>query len=107
MGPYLDDPAVEAAFSAGYRAMTDAFLAFPVCLPGTTVWKGQRGRKYVMKVLEGAAARACDYAAGGGEPRCLMDFWAARCLEEVAEAAAEGVPPPGHTSHYKMADASE
>lgn len=40
----------------------------------------------------------------GGQPRCLMDFWAQRCLEEVAEAEAAGVPPPGHTSDASMAD---
>lgn len=39
-----------------------------------------------------------------GEPKCLMDFWAQRCLEEVAEAKKEGVPPPGHTSDHAMAD---
>lgn len=33
-----------------------------------------------------------------------MDFWAQRCLEEVAEAEAEGVAPPGHTSNHAMAD---
>jgi cytochrome P450 len=43
-------------------------------------------------------------AQAGGEPRCLMDFWAQRCLEEVAEAAQNGVPPPGHASDHAMAD---
>ena len=33
-----------------------------------------------------------------------MDFWAQRCLEEVAEAAQNGVPPPGHASNHAMAD---
>lgn len=43
-------------------------------------------------------------AQAGGEPRCLMDFWAQRCLEEVAEADQQGVPPPGHASDQAMAD---
>jgi hypothetical protein len=30
--------------------MTDAFLALPVCLPGTAVWKGYKGRLYIIKV---------------------------------------------------------
>ena len=34
----------------------------------------------------------------GGEARCLMDFWAQRCLQEIREADAEGVPPPAHTT---------
>lgn len=33
-----------------------------------------------------------------------MDFWAQRCLEEIAEAEVQGVPPPGHTSDHAMAD---
>ena len=40
----------------------------------------------------------------GGEPRCLMDYWAQNCLAEVDEAAAAGVPPPGHCSDAAMAD---
>lgn len=34
-----------------------------------------------------------------------MDFWAQRCLEEIAEAEAAGQPPPSHTSIARMADA--
>lgn len=33
-----------------------------------------------------------------------MDFWALRCLEEIAEAVAAGTAPPGHTSDEAMAD---
>ncbi len=40
----------------------------------------------------------------GVEPRCLMDFWALRCLEEVADSEAVGEAPPGHTSDEAMAD---
>ena len=40
----------------------------------------------------------------GGEPRCLMDFWAQRCLEETAEADAAGLPHPQHTTDTAMAD---
>ena len=189
-----------------YRDMTDAFLAFPICFPGTAVWRGRQvgslphcappacalpaclrsacprlpflyssnlflqvsrccpdarpplqARFYLFKVLEGAshralehikvgarlgvgwlgseaaswlsallapAASACRVAqwaslAGsipnstvlrvclqrGGEPRCLMDFWAQKCLEEIAEAEAEGRAPPAHTTPDRMGDA--
>jgi len=33
-----------------------------------------------------------------------MDYWAQNCLAEVDEAAAAGVPPPGHCSDAAMAD---
>lgn len=40
----------------------------------------------------------------GAEPRCLMDFWAQRCMEEVAEADAAGLPRPQHATDTAMAD---
>ncbi|KAL6781877.1 hypothetical protein ACKKBF_B09810 [Auxenochlorella protothecoides x Auxenochlorella symbiontica] len=105
VGPYLDDPEVTAKFSKAYRVMTEAFLAFPVCLPGTAVWKGKQGRLYILKVLATCARRSVAYVRAGGEPRCLMDFWSVKCLQEIEEAAAEGVPPPPHTTEHRMADA--
>lgn len=33
-----------------------------------------------------------------------MDFWAVRCLEELAEADLNGEAPPVHTSDEAMAD---
>lgn len=107
IGPYLDDPETKKRFTKAYSDMTDAFLAFPVCLPGTTVWKGRKGRLYVVQVLEQCAARARKYISGGGEPRCLIDFWVRKCLEEIAEAAEKGEQPPTHTTDYKIADASK
>lgn len=105
VGPYLDDPVVKEKFSKAYSDMTDAFLAFPLCVPGTAVWRGRQGRMYVMKVLETCVGRARTYIQSGGEPRCLADFWVRRCLEEIAEAEEQGVSPPSHTTDYKMADA--
>jgi len=105
VGPYLDDPETKRKFTEGYLAMTEAFLAFPLCFPGTTVWKGRQGRKFVMKTLETCAKRAKVYIKEGGEPRCLLDFWTQKCLEEIKEAEEAGNPPPRHTSDYWMADA--
>lgn len=105
VGPYLDDPEVKAKFGKAYRDITDAFLAFPVCLPGTAVWRGRQGRLYILSVLARCAERAVAHIRAGGEPRCLMDFWAARCLQEIAEAEAAGVAAPPHTSMHRMADA--
>jgi hypothetical protein len=36
-GPYLDDGAEREKFSAAFMDMTQGFLAFPLCLPGTQV----------------------------------------------------------------------
>lgn len=35
--------------------LMQGFLAFPLCLPGTAVWRGKRGRMYILTVLERAA----------------------------------------------------
>ena len=37
-------------FGKAYMDMTDAFLALPICLPGTNVWKGRQGRFFIIKV---------------------------------------------------------
>ena len=107
IGPYLDDALTKEKFTIAYRDITDGFLAFPICFPGTAVWRARQGRIYVLKVLESCVSRARDYitSSSGAEPRCLMDFWVKRCMEEIAEAAAEGHPPPTHTSDARMADA--
>ena len=57
-GPYLDDAEETEKFSAAFMDMTQGFLAFPLCLPGTAVWKGKQGRLYIIGVLKRAAARS-------------------------------------------------
>ena len=195
-GPYLEDAAVRAKFGEKFLDMTNGFLALPICLPGTTVWKGKQGRLYIISVLKEAAAKSkanakvwltatcipahelglqelalvftgdqddqnipmskrnvlkhlpgllmlamvkigsfnqrfvatcqtlyglqcflllqitkcshgllsCCSLQAGAEPACLMDFWAHKCLEEIAEAAATGRQPAKHTTDLGMAD---
>ena len=38
--------------------MTVGFLAFPLCLPGTAVWRGRQGRLYILSILRVAAAQS-------------------------------------------------
>ena len=38
--------------------MTEGFLALPICIPGTAVWKAKQGRLYILGVLEKAAAKS-------------------------------------------------
>lgn len=35
--------------------------AFPICLPGTAVWRARKGRLYIFEVLKVAAARAREH----------------------------------------------
>lgn len=104
-GPYLDSPELKNKFLVAYRAMTDAFLAFPVCVPGTAVWKGYQGRLFIIKVLTKAAAQSkARMATGLHEPECLLDFWSLQVLAEIKEAEALGVPPPFYCADERMAD---
>uniref|UniRef100_A0A7S0V0I1 C-22 sterol desaturase n=1 Tax=Polytomella parva TaxID=51329 RepID=A0A7S0V0I1_9CHLO len=103
-GPYLDDPKEKAEFGVAYRNMTDAFLGFPLCIPGTGVWKGRQGRFFIIKVLTKAARRSKARMAAGQEPECLLDFWSTQVLKEVEEAKANGTPLPFYYEDTKMAD---
>ena len=59
-GPYLTaaGPEVRRKFGDAFIDMTVGFLAFPLCLPGTAVWRGRRGRLYILSVLRVAAAQS-------------------------------------------------
>ena len=57
-GPYLGDAATRKKFSDGFADMTNGFLAFPLCVPGTAVWKGRKGRLFILGVLAKGAAES-------------------------------------------------
>lgn len=57
-GPYLDKREVRVKFGEAFLDMTNGFLALPICLPGTAVWKGRKGRLYIISILKGAAAKS-------------------------------------------------
>eukprot|EP01024_Parvocaulis_polyphysoides_P017857 TRINITY_DN17878_c0_g1_i1.p1 TRINITY_DN17878_c0_g1~~TRINITY_DN17878_c0_g1_i1.p1 ORF type:complete len:358 (+),score=38.48 TRINITY_DN17878_c0_g1_i1:220-1293(+) len=119
-GPYLTDPVEREKFSQSFRAMTEGFLAFPICLPGTKVgtiveqdvvtqfkgqvWKGKQGRLHIVSVLTRAAEKSKQLMDQGEEPKCLMDYWAIQVLQEEKEAKLQGVSPPKHCDTHKMAD---
>lgn len=57
-GPYLNNASEREKFSSAFMDMTQGFLAFPLCVPGTAVWKGKQGRLYIIALLKTAAARS-------------------------------------------------
>ncbi|CAG9466831.1 unnamed protein product [Pedinophyceae sp. YPF-701] len=103
-GPYLGDHAAREKFSHAYIAMTEGFLAFPVCLPGTAVWRGRQGRYHILDVLEKAAAAARERDLRGEPPVCLMDYWAHEVNRIVADAEKSGSPLPEFANNHRMAD---
>ena len=48
--------------------------------------------------------RVCGCVCAGAEPRCLLDFWAIRVNELIAEAAADRTTPEEFTSDWAMGD---
>ena len=57
-GPYLTDVVKRQKFSDCFQDMTQGFLAFPLCIPGTAVWKGKQGRLWIIDLLEEAAGKS-------------------------------------------------
>eukprot|EP01025_Chloroclados_australasicus_P004916 TRINITY_DN11346_c0_g1_i2.p1 TRINITY_DN11346_c0_g1~~TRINITY_DN11346_c0_g1_i2.p1 ORF type:complete len:538 (-),score=42.28 TRINITY_DN11346_c0_g1_i2:444-2057(-) len=103
-GPYLMNQVEREQFSNAFKDMTLGFLAFPICLPGTQVWKGKQGRLYIVGLLTKAAEKSKQLMKNGQEPKCLMDYWALQVLKEEQEATEQGTEPPKHATPSKMAD---
>lgn len=101
----MTDDAERKKFSDSFRAMTEAFLSFPICIPYVTnVWKGKMGRLYILEVLKRAAKDSKRNMVQGIEPKCLLDFWSLTVLRESEEAKQRGEDPPDYASDEKMAD---
>lgn len=92
-------------FTEDYNLMTIGFLSAPIYFPGTALYKAVQARHRAMKQLEDAVRRSKEYmVTPGAEPQCLLDFWTARILEEIAAAKDQGVPPPPYSNDHEMAD---
>lgn len=57
-GPYFESSNEVDKFGKAFLDMTEGFLALPICIPGTAVWKAKKGRLYILDLLEKAAARS-------------------------------------------------
>ena len=57
-GPYFESSEEKEKFGKAFLDMTEGFLALPICIPGTAVWRAKRGRLYILDLLEKAAARS-------------------------------------------------
>jgi cytochrome P450 family 710 subfamily A protein len=103
VGPYLDEDQ-RKEFANNYRMMNEGFLAFPISLPGTTLWKAIRARKNVVATLAECARRSkLRMAEKKGEPECLLDFWMQNTVQEIKEAKEAGLPAPPHSTDYEIA----
>ncbi|KAK4526335.1 hypothetical protein GAYE_SCF23G4249 [Galdieria yellowstonensis] len=100
-GPYIGERRDE--FCSWYITVTKAFISAPVFFPGTNLWKAYFARKKIVALLENAVIQSKRYMADGGSPRCLLDFWTQRVLEEVEEAAQQG-RSVSYANNRKMAE---
>jgi len=100
VGPYLSN---QQKFTTDFLLMTNGFLAAPIYLPGTDLWKAAKARQRVVAELEVAVDKSKKFIKGGGEPRCLLDFWLVDILKEIDEHEAQGVNLPIHCTREKMA----
>jgi len=102
IGPYLSEPE-RKEFAKNYLLMNQGFLAFPLCLPGTLLWKAVQARKKVVSTLTECARRSKERMGKGGDPECLLDFWMEKTVVEIKEAKASGDPAPPHSTDHEVA----
>jgi len=108
VGPYLDDSdgvCSRAKFSENYVLMTKGFMTFPWSFPGNGLWKAIRARKGLTETLCAVSQLSKQRMAKGGEPKCLVDYWSQRLVEELAACKEAGTEPPVYTTSKGMADA--
>ncbi|GJD10177.1 Cytochrome P450 [Galdieria sulphuraria] len=101
-GPYIGEQRDQ--FCHWYITVTKAFISAPVFLPGTNLWKAYFARKKIVALLENAVIQSKKYIGNGGTPRCLLDFWTQRVLEEMEEATQQDKEMPSYSNNRKMAE---
>ena len=74
IGDYFS-PEDEVKFGHDYNLINDAFLAFPINLPGTCLWKGIRAKKRMIKMLEECARKSRERKMKSDEAKSLLDHW--------------------------------
>eukprot|EP00850_Spirogloea_muscicola_P023740 SM000385S14618 [mRNA] locus=s385:33530:36853:+ [translate_table: standard] len=101
-GPYLTADA-RARFTEDYGFFNRGLLALPLNFPGTDFWKARKAVQRIVATLAGCAGAAKErMAARGAEPQCLLDVWMVETLQELADAAAAGLPKPPHSSNQEI-----
>jgi len=75
VGPYIPNAAERKSFTELYFKINEGLLAFPVALPGTTLWKAIESRKKLIPILERAVKASKKSMQAGNNPVCLLDFW--------------------------------
>lgn len=75
-GSYITESQIRKV-ADDYYLVTAALelVNFPIILPYTKTWYGQKTADMTMKIFEKCAQMAKDHIAAGGKPTCVMDAW--------------------------------
>ncbi|TVU22845.1 hypothetical protein EJB05_32565, partial [Eragrostis curvula] len=101
VGPYMTEEA-RRRFERDYDQFNVGVMAVPVDLPGFAFRRAKEGVARLARLLAGCVAQSKARMRAGGEPECLVDYWMQDTVREVDEAAADGLPPPAHTSDAEI-----
>jgi cytochrome P450 family 710 subfamily A protein len=73
VGPYLTS-ASQKQMEEDYNIMNQGFLALPINLPGTRLYKACQARERIVTTLEQMVKRSRVTISEGQSPQCLLDF---------------------------------
>ena len=97
VGPYLNAEQ-KNQLTEDILTFTLGFLSFPVAIPGSGLWKAIRARHRIRAMLTPIAKTAKEVMAKGGEPRCVMDFWAKEVVSRRENGKEDAVSNPDMAS---------
>lgn len=95
VGYYMADSAIKK-IADDYYLVTAALdlVNFPIIIPYTRTWYGQRAARETMEEFAKCAAKAKVRMAAGGEVTCIMDAWIKEMINSKiwVEATEKGLP---------------
>lgn len=75
-GDYISEEQIKSV-ADNYYLVTAALelVNFPIIIPYTKTWYGQRTADMTMKIFASCSAEAKKYIKAGGKPTCVLDAW--------------------------------
>ncbi|KAI1330841.1 cytochrome P450 [Xylariaceae sp. FL0255] len=97
-GYYMADSAIKK-IADDYWLVTAALdlVNFPIIIPYTRTWRGQKAARETMEEFAKCAAKSKVRMAAGGDITCIMDAWVKDMVESKRwnDAVANGLPTDG------------
>ncbi|KAH3670303.1 hypothetical protein WICMUC_004872 [Wickerhamomyces mucosus] len=98
-GDYITEEQVKK-IADDYYLVTAALelVNFPIIIPYTKTWYGQRTADMAMKTFAACSAKAKIRVANGGEPTCVLDAW----IKAMYDSKAQFEANPGSKLGVRM-----